>query len=74
MKEETYYEVYRLSTLDRGNRSLWVMRKSHIKSLEEARKFVRNELALEPFWKGDFEIFRICRHLESIEEEASDVF
>ncbi len=74
MKEETYYEVQRVSTLDKGNRSRWVMRKSHIKSLEEARKFVRDEVAIGHFKKGDFEIFRICRHLESLEEEASDVF
>ena len=74
MKQETYFEVHRLSTLDKGDRSRWVQRKGFIESLEEAKKLVRDEVAIGHFKQGDFKIFCICRHLEPLEEETSDVF
>lgn len=72
MKEETYYEVHRVSTLDKGNRTRWVMRKSDIPTLEDAKKVVRDEVAIGHFKQGDFKIFRMCRHLEPFGEEEND--
>ena len=64
MNETTYYEVYRLSTLDNGEGTRWVLRKGNIGSLEEARRFVRDDAEIGFFSPNDFRILSTCRRFE----------
>ncbi len=72
MHEGTSYEVYRLSTLDNGGGTRWVLRKSNIGSLEGARRFIRDDAEVGFFSPDDFRILSTCRRFEPYIEPSRE--
>ncbi len=76
MHEGTSYEVYRLSTLDRGRGTRWVLLNIGIKSLEEAMRFIkdfdRDDGGARLFNPDDFRILSTCRRFEPYIEPSRE--